>query len=289
MIDALLRTAWWGAAGALATLAAHAARQARSAHVVERVAQLSDEACGPVVRRWRALCRRAGIDPQTWWRVSALWSVAVAFLIAWVGVRYAVTGALLVLGGRGVALVRRARGEHRRIERAIPEFLEWVAAELRAGATVPAAVLGAAQRVRHIDRSFDGVARAVAVGEPFVSALHRWPAQVPRPGVIAATAACSVAFEAGGHLAPVLEQLAQTLRDREGARAELRTQATQARCSAWIVGLAPVASLAVFLVLDPQTMLAFITAPSGRIALIVALLLELAGLWCIARIVRSEP
>lgn len=280
---------WWIAAGLLAMWAVRLVHRAHHSLVVERVATLRTSSDARIARQWRTMCRRAGVEPQSWLRTSLFASGVGALLVMGAGLRAVCAAVVVVWAGRGVALVRAARRELDRVEAAVPALLESVAAELRAGATVPGAVFAAGSRTTPVARSFAGVARATAVGEPFLVALRRWSTDVPRPGVIAATAACSVAFEAGGNLAPVLEQLAQTLRDRAGAEAEVRTQATQARLSAWVVGVAPLVSLGVFAALDPQTMVAFVAAPAGRLALSVACVCEVLGVWCIARIVRGEP
>lgn len=81
----------------------------------------------------------------------------------------------------------------------------------------------------------------------------------------------------GGAAAPALEGLAAALRDRLGAAEESRSQSSQARMSAWVVGAAPLAYLAFASVADPGSTSMLLTTTAGRVCLAGGLLLEGAG------------
>jgi tight adherence protein B len=198
------------------------------------------------------------------------------------------------LHGRGdgpfVGWMAERRRRHREAEltAALPEFLERVAAELRAGAAPLAAVAEAADGRDLPEALAADLARVVerAEEEGLGAALSAWAAEQPFPAVGAAAAALEVAVEAGGPAVPALEGLATGLRDRHDVLQEVAALSAQARMSALVVGAAPVVSLGLSLGADPRVAQTLAGTAPGRTCLAAGTALEaLAALW-IRRILR---
>jgi len=184
-------------------------------------------------------------------------------------------------------------GRHRRaveLEAALPDLLERVAAELRAGAAPLAAVREAAAGAdlpavlrADLDRL---VARAERGG--LGPAAAAWAKERPGPVVAAVAAALEVAVGAGGPVSPALDGLAAGLRDRHDAIAEVAALSAQARLSAIVVGAAPVASLALSLLADRRVAPTLVATGRGRACLLTGVALEaLAAAW-MGRILRCD-
>jgi tight adherence protein B len=186
---------------------------------------------------------------------------------------------------------RRRRHREAELAAALPELLERVAGELRAGAAPLAAMAGAADGPDLPEGLSADLARVIerAEEEGVGVALSGWAAERPLPAVNAAAAALMVAVEAGGPAVPALDGLAAGLRDRHDVVQEVAALSAQARMSALVVGAAPVVSLGLSLVADPRVARTLAGTAPGRACLLAGTALEgLAALW-IRRIVRCEP
>jgi len=184
-------------------------------------------------------------------------------------------------------------GRRRRVtevEAALPDLLERVAGELRAGAAPPAALRAAAGGTDLPVALRADLARVVARVERdgLGPAVGAWAEERPVPAVAAVAAALDVAVGAGGPAAPALEGLAAGLRDRQDALAEVAALSAQARLSAVVVGSAPVASLGLSLLCDRRVAATLVATGRGRACLLSGVALEaLAAVW-MARILRCD-
>lgn len=116
-------------------------------------------------------------------------------------------------------------------------FLQAVALELRAGATVRSALDSASLRTPGLP--LDGATRLARAGAPMADVAGFLAAALPRYGAMTA-AAIDTAGMTGGRVASVFDALAQiAVEDLELAR-ERRAVTAQARISALIVGGLPV-------------------------------------------------
>ena len=196
--------------------------------------------------------------------------------------------AVLAVGVAGpVTLVFARSRRERAFVAGLPAALEQVAAELRGGGTVAAAVerLGGARGAVAAD--LRRVHVRTQLGLPLADALAGWPADHDAPGVRAAAGALAVAATMGGRAADAIDGLASSLRHRLDAVAEAASLSAQARLSAVVVGAAPLGYLAFSAMVDPGAVTALVATGVGRVCLVVGLGLEaLAGLW-IRRILRS--
>lgn len=186
---------------------------------------------------------------------------------------------------------RRRRHREAALTAGLPDLLERVAGELRAGAAPLAAVAEAANGPDLPEVLAADLARVVerAEEEGFGAALSAWVVERPIPEVGAAAAAIEVAVEAGGPAVPALEGLATGLRDRHDVVQEIAALSAQARMSALVVGAAPIVSLGLSLLADPRVAPTLAGTTRGRTCLLAGTTLEaLAALW-IRRIVRCEP
>ena len=228
------------------------------------------------------------IDPDTAVGVVAVGAAMAGLLAAsvapWSGPPVA---AAVPVAALGALRILRARVEQRR-GAALAPSLERVAAELRAGATVADGLAVLVTDDGPLARELRAVQQRVALGERLPVALRGWPEQARRPGVRAAAGALSVAAEMGGRAAPALDGLAASLRARAATVAEADALSSQARLSAVVVGVAPVAFLAIGVLMDAGSLTMLVGTTTGRVCLGVGLGLEaLAACW-IRQIVRVE-
>jgi tight adherence protein B len=219
-----------------------------------------------------------------YWGIAA---AAAALLAAALAPVLAVPAVLAVGAAGPVALVFARSRRERAFATGLPAALEQVAAELRGGGTVAAAVDRIADARSAVSADLRRVHVRTQLGLPLAEALAGWPAEHDAPGVRAAAGALAVAATLGGRAADAIDGLASSLRHRLDAAAEARSLSAQARLSAVVVGAAPLGYLAFSAVVDPAAVTALVATDVGRVCLMAGLGLEaLAALW-IRRILRS--
>ncbi|HEX5615204.1 MAG TPA: type II secretion system F family protein [Acidimicrobiia bacterium] len=219
-------------------------------------------------------------------RITVLAAGAAALVAGSVAVALAVPVACAAVAGAAVGLhVARARSA-RQVTAAVPELLEHVASELRAGGSVAGALDSAVERGGPLTRDLERIRSRRALGGALDDALERWRGERRAPGVTEAAAALVVAWEVGGAAADALDALAASLRDRQSVLAEARALATQARLSAAVVAGAPVAYLVWSALVDRRAVAALVGSPIGRVCLVAGLALDGVGALWSRRILR---
>jgi tight adherence protein B len=213
--------------------------------------------------------------------------VAVALLAAALSPVLLLPGVAATLAAAPVALaIARGRRE-RNFASGLPAALEQVAAELRGGGTVAAAIVRVAESHGPVASDLRRVDTRTRLGLALPVALAGWPVDHDAPGVRAAAGALSVAATMGGRSADAIDGLASSLRHRLDAVAEARSLSAQARLSAIVIGAAPLGYLVFSALIDGGSVTALVDTGVGRVCLGLGLGLEaLAALW-IRRILRS--
>ena len=287
------------ALAAVAVLAAGAL--ARAAHRMSRRDAVAGRLLGPPPAPARRDRRPLPAPPP---RVAAALAdadlpvpAAVAWT-AWLGVLTTGLLAALVAGGPGLAgvtvvalvagptiVVRTRRGRaDARIDQALPVALEAVARSLRSGASLRQAVEEAGRATtgggRALAAELSRAAAEAAQGASLVAALEAVAVRRPLPGVRLGVAALCLGAETGGAQARAVDGVAATVRERLAVAAELRALSSQARISALVIGLAPVAFGAFAAATDPRTAEFMFHTPAGLALLVGGLILDTLGwLW----------
>lgn len=219
----------------------------------------------------------------------------LATIIAWTvsPALAALVAPVALLTGPAVLWTRRHH-RARAVCRAVPELLDEVARELRAGGAITAAL----DRVADADDEPVGVLNAFrdarVCGTPVVEALERWmrsqddEVTAVRTTVAVAAGALATAVAAGEQAAYALEGVAEALRAEVDARAEAHAQGAQGRASAAVLASLAPASLVLGAVLAPESARVLLVDPIGNVALVGGVGCELLGVWWMRRILSAS-
>ena len=161
-------------------------------------------------------------------------------------------------------------------------YLRALASELRGGSSLRFAVAEAELRV---PMGLGPAARLARAGMPMEQVARQMRLGLAHNGV-AAAAAVELSGWSGARTAAVFEGLAERASEAAELRREQRVATTQARLSAWVVGLAPLVFTALILAGGLGSLDRF----DGTVAMVigVGVLLELCGLAVVALILRRE-
>jgi tight adherence protein B len=228
------------------------------------------------------------LDPaRAWWGWLLISAVLASSLLVFAGAGAAcLVLAVLTLGPVLVLRSRRGQGDLR-VERELPAALEAVARSLRSGASLRQALAEAASVTPgRLGRELASVGRRVEHGAPLVEALEGMAVANILPGVRLTVAALCLGVETGGAQARAVDGVASTLRDRLGVAAEVRALSSQARMSALVIGLAPIAFGGFAIATDPRTGAFLFHTPLGLTLVAIGCGLDAVGWLWMQRLVR---
>ena len=131
------------------------------------------------------------------------------------------------------------------------------------------------------------MASRVELGVPLEASLEQLADEEPCAETHLVVAALAIAADAGGRAAPAVEAVSATLRERAGAAQEVLAQSVQARLSAVVVGVLPLAFATWCLTTDDRAAAFLLTTPGGWVCAATGLALLVLGAWWMRRIIRS--
>jgi tight adherence protein B len=221
---------------------------------------------------------------------SWLIAVTVAALLGYGfgGWALALAGFVIAAAAGPVSLFALRHRRERQIAAGVPDALERIASELRAGGTIGTAVGALSSSDSPLAGDLARVDTRLRMGASTTDALDRWARERSVAGVSAAAGALAVCATLGGRSADALDGLASSLRDRQALVAETRALSAQARMSAVVVGGAPLAYLAWSSLVDRDALHALVATEIGRVCLLVGIGLELLGALWMRRIMQTS-
>lgn len=214
--------------------------------------------------------------------VSLVWLFSGIFWLA------AAAGVVLMFVPQyGITRYRQRR--LRRFDEQLPDLLLALAGALRAGSGMQSALHYIVEQAQPpLSQEFGLMLREQRMGVAFDQALTSLYQRMPTEGTGLVVSSLTIAAQSGGSLAETLERIAATLRARLHLLGRIHALTAQGRLQAWVMAALPFALAAVLHHLDPQSMQALWTTPTGWAVIATVLLLELVGVLFIRRIVNIQ-
>lgn len=200
----------------------------------------------------------------------------------------------LALGGVGYLFPAFYLGQLRRrrlaaIERQLIELLPMLASALRSGFAFQQGVeLAAKQLPSPLADELALLLNDVNLGATMEAALLDFGQRVGSTDLDMIITAILVQQASGGNLAEILDQAAETLRERERIRGDLQTLTAQQRMTGTILSVYPIAIGLLLLAIMPSMWSVLFTETVGRVFLGIALGLQLSGFFFIRRVMNIE-
>ena len=171
----------------------------------------------------------------------------------------------------------------------LPDNLQVLASALRAGHSLVGALAVLVDDCPEPSRAeFRHVIADERLGVPLEDALGVVARRMENRDLEQVALVAALQRETGGNTAEVLDRVAETVRSRFELRRLVKTLTTQGRMSRWIVSLLPVALLAILGVMNPAYMSPLFTNPAGRVLLVAAAVMVVAGSFVIKRIINIK-
>jgi tight adherence protein B len=231
------------------------------------------------------------IDAKQLWTLNAAVILTVGILGWFLSGNLLIVAALCVVGYFlprilfAIFKIRRLRT----LRNQMPDAIMLVAGALRAGASLPGALTQmVAEMAPPISQEFELFLREQRVGVGFDEALDSFEKRVPAEEVALLSSALRVSRETGGNLAETLERLAATLREKLNIEGKIRALTAQGKLQGIVVGLLPIALMAVLFHMEPTAMSPLFHSWYGWATLGFITTMELVGAIIIRKIVSID-
>ena len=160
---------------------------------------------------------------------------------------------------------------------------------LRVGQSFQAALKSVADEMEEpISREFMRVYRETQYGMPLETSLGRLVSRTQNSDLELVSSAVIIQRQIGGNLAIILQNISDTINQRVQIRGEIRTMTSGGRMSGYIIGALPAFIILLLMFINPGYIDMFFTTETGRIMMIVSLVLEAIGFFFVRKIVNIK-
>ena len=222
-------------------------------------------------------------------------SVGAAVIAGFVGVAIFSTWIFaLIFAGAGAAapwFLLQYQLSHRaeRLRDQLPDVLTILASSLRAGHSFLQALDTVSKEIPEpAAGEFVRVVAEVRLGRPVEDALGALADRVGSEDFKWAVLAVNIQREVGGNLAEILDNVADTLRERAVLRRQVRVLTTEGRLSAWVLGVMPFVIALYMYAVNREYISLLVTTTVGWVMLAGALGLLTLGLLWMRKIVKID-
>jgi tight adherence protein B len=224
----------------------------------------------------------------------ALWTLASTLLLMWL-LALILGSVLFAIIGLGVPLIVRSlifrKLERRRklFAEQLPDNLQVLASALRAGHSFVGALSVVIDDADDPSRTeFRRVVADEQLGIPLEDALRAVVKRMDNEDLEQVALVAALQRQTGGNMAEVLERVTETIRERFELRRMVQTLTAQGRMSRWIVTALPIGLLIAISVINPDYTKPLFEATGGRVALMLAGVMLVAGSLVIKKIVNIK-
>ncbi len=135
---------------------------------------------------------------------------------------------------------------------------------------------------------FGRVCNEIRYGATMEEALNNMAERVKSPDLMLVVSAVLIQRTTGGNLSEILTTISKTIKDRIQIKGEISSITAQGRMSGMIIGALPICIAAILMVINPEYMSTFFTTSTGKIMLVVSVVMEIIGFFAIRKVVTVE-
>ncbi|MCK4267367.1 MAG: type II secretion system F family protein, partial [Actinomycetia bacterium] len=163
----------------------------------------------------------------------------------------------------------------------LPETLDLLASSMRAGFGLQQAIVSAGEEAKPpMGQELKRIANQTQMGMPLESSLRKMAERIGNKSFKWVVLAIAIHQETGGNLAEILDNLAESLRQRQTVYRQIKGLTAEGRLSASILFVLPLIESLLLFYANPGYMTTLVTTVPGILMLMVAMtLMVLGGLW----------
>jgi tight adherence protein B len=174
-------------------------------------------------------------------------------------------------------------------EKQLSDALLLMANGLRAGLTLQQTMATIAQEMPEpINREFARTVKEIQLGSSVDIALNNMVQRVKSIDLMLTVSAINIQRQVGGNLLEIIENLANTIKERLRLKDDIRVMTATGRISGLVVGAIPVVIGGVLMLINPEYIQTFFNTSMGKTMLMVAIGMETTGFLVIRNIVTIK-
>lgn len=224
--------------------------------------------------------------------IIALISAGIAFLIAYMitlDLRIAIIAAVIVPAILWMSVLVKIQNRRNAFTEQLCDCLTTVSNALRAGYSFQQSMDVISKEMEPpISEEFAHVTNDVSMGITLEDALDQMAKRVDSSDFDLVVTAVLIQREVGGNLAQVLDSISDTIAERIRMKREIKALTAQGRMSAAVLLILPFAVGAFMYFFNHDQFIVLFEEEFGRIAIAVAIVMEIIGIFVIRRIVDIE-
>lgn len=214
-----------------------------------------------------------------------------AVLAAAIFQRLLLAAVIGVIAGALPKLVLRSKLSNRsdKMREQLPDVLTIMASSLRAGHSFLQALDTVAREIpAPANVEFQRLVAEIRLGRPAEDALEALADRVGSADFRWAVLAVNIQREVGGNLAEILDNVADTLRERATMRRQIKVLTAEGRLSAWVLAILPFGLAIYMFAVNPDYISLLVTTQIGLFMLGVAGVLMILGILWMRKIVDID-
>ena len=186
-------------------------------------------------------------------------------------------------------LLRLKNKRMKEFDKEFPTAINVLASALKSGHSFNRAIqLVAGESSGPVGLEFKRVSEEYSLGLPLQEAMTNLSQRIDSVALKIFITAVLLQKETGGNLTEILDKIAVTIRERFKLAGQIKIYSAQARLSAWIIGMMPIAFVALVSLMNPGYIKPLFDTHSGNIVLGIAVGLQLTGAMIIKKIVHIK-
>ena len=176
-----------------------------------------------------------------------------------------------------------------RFETQLGDALVMAANGLRSGLTFQQAMNNIAKEMPDpIGLEFSRAIREINLGASVETALGNLSQRINSQDLGLAVSAIQIQRQVGGNLLELLENIAETIQDRNRVKNDIRVMTASGRSSGLIIGVLPIAIGGILMLINPGYIESFFETQLGMTMLIIGIVMETIGFLAINKIVTIK-
>lgn len=223
-----------------------------------------------------------------------LWTLVATMGVIWLlklifGSVLLALAALAIPFGVRIFIRRRVDQVRNQFAEQLPDNLQVLASALRAGHSLVGALSVVVDDAPEPSRSeFRRVVADEQLGVPLDHSLEVVARRMDNRDLDQVALVATLQRDTGGNTAEVLDRVTDTVRARFELRRLVKTLTAQGRMSRWVVSLLPLGLFTVITLMNPGYLRPLYTHTSGRILLVISVIMIVSGSLVIRRIVNFK-
>lgn len=217
--------------------------------------------------------------------------IAVPIVLRILAVRLTVVLGVVVLGSAlPIVLVKLSKAKSQRaFDAQLVDALTVICNSLRAGFSFQTAMDNiAAELPDPISREFRRVSRECHLGMPLEESLAGLVRRSGSEDLELIVSAVVIQRQVGGNLAQVLDNISGTIRSRIKLRGDIKAMTASGTMSGYIIGAMPVILLVMLMIFNPRHVEMFFDTQTGKLLLLLSLVMEGIGFFFVRKIVNIK-